>query len=249
MTALARQSFLADRQDRALAFAVVGSLLIHVALLLLLPLLREAQQRNEAEKPIVARLVEPPIRPPPPSSEAEPLAEARKPSMEASPPAPVRTTPRLQPASKRASAVPLARDAPRVDTLPAIEAHAAGSTSTSIPPSPNSASAPASDVPDAGTLAQYRLALMSAARSYKAYPRFAIENSWQGKVEVRMAIGVDGSIVGLSVLSSTGHALLDRQALDMIERAKAAAQVPPALRGRQFAVDIPVEFAFREPGA
>ena len=108
---------------------------------------------------------------------------------------------------------------------------------------------PAAEAPDAGTLAQYRLALISAARRFKRYPRVALDNDWQGKVEIRIVIDASGAIATLSVRSSAGHPLLDRQALEMIERAKEMALIPPALRGKEFSVDIPVVFSLREPDA
>jgi len=119
----------------------------------------------------------------------------------------------------------------------------------SIHPATRAHPASASEVPDVGSLAQYRLVVMSVARRYKRYPPLALENHWQGKVEIRMTIGADGSISSLTVRSSTGHSVLDEQALDMIQRAQAVAQLPPALIGRQFVVDVPIEFALREPEA
>ena len=103
--------------------------------------------------------------------------------------------------------------------------------------------------PDAGTLAQYRLLVLGAARRFKQYPETAAENNWQGKVEIRMVIDSRGEISSLDVRTSAGHAVLDRHALEMIERAKAFAQIPPSLRGKEFAVDIPVEFVLRQVGA
>ena len=43
--------------------------------------------------------------------------------------------------------------------------------------------------------------------------------------------------------------MLDQQALEMIEKAKAMAQIPASLQGREFIVDIPVIFSLREPEA
>ena len=106
---------------------------------------------------------------------------------------------------------------------------------------------PAADAPDAGTLAQYRLALISAAKRFKLYPRIAVDNDWHGKVEIRIVIDASGAIATLSVRSSAGHPLLDRQALEMIERAKEMALIPTALRGKEFTVDIPIVFSLREP--
>jgi protein TonB len=95
---------------------------------------------------------------------------------------------------------------------------------------------------DAGTLEQYRLALIVAARRYKRYPAQAMDNGWQGRVEVRLVVGANGMIQNSLVKVSSGHEILDNQALDMVKKAKPLAPIPPALRGREFTVDIPVIF-------
>jgi len=111
------------------------------------------------------------------------------------------------------------------------------------------ATASAPGAPDAGTLAQYRLAVIEAAKRYKRYPRVALDNNWEGRVEVRMVIGVSGAIASLDVHASTGHEVLDREALDLIRQAKSQTSIPASLRGRDFAIEIPVIFSLREPGA
>jgi len=266
MAALAERTVFSDRETRALAVAVVASVVLHAAILLALPMLREAQQRHaEVREPIVARLVEPP-KPAEIAAPAPTTPEVKKPVAAPAPPQPVQRP--VKPAPKPVTRAPLAVEPKpdKIDSPPVRQAAPIAEAPPSAPPrSPTNEGTPsasarssaiqaqpapaASDAPDAGTLAQYRLAVISAARHYKRYPRLALENNWQGKVEVRLSIGADGRISGLSVRSSTGHSLLDQQALDMIERAKAAAQIPPALRGKQFVVDIPVEFTLRDAGA
>ena len=88
---------------------------------------------------------------------------------------------------------------------------------------------------------------MSVAKRHKHYPPLALANHWEGKAEIRMTIGADGSISGLVVRSSSGHAVLDQQALAMIEQAKGTAHIPPALLGKQFAVEVPVVFTLQAP--
>ena len=87
---------------------------------------------------------------------------------------------------------------------------------------------------------------MGAARRYKKYPRVAMDNNWEGKVEVRMVIGANGMIASISVRSGTGHEILDQQALDMTRKAKPLAPIPAALRGKEFTVDLPVIFSLKD---
>ena len=105
---------------------------------------------------------------------------------------------------------------------------------------------PAQSAPDTGALDIYRLELMQMARKYKRYPRAAMDNNWEGRVVVRMVVGANGMISSISVATSTGHELLDKQALDMIQKAKGGVLIPPALRGREFTLEIPVIYSLKD---
>jgi len=107
---------------------------------------------------------------------------------------------------------------------------------------PTAATTRAGNDTEPGTLDQYRLALIVAAKRYKRYPVQAMDRGWQGKVEVRLVIGPTGAIQNSLVKASSGHEILDNQAMDMVKKAKPLAPIPAALRGREFTVDIPVIF-------
>ena len=49
----------------------------------------------------------------------------------------------------------------------------------------------------------------------------------------------------VSVKMSSGHYLLDAQALDMFRRAAAELALPGALRGQEFAFEVPVVYALK----
>ena len=95
---------------------------------------------------------------------------------------------------------------------------------------------------EAGTLDKYRLALIGVARRYKRYPSQAMEKGWQGRVEVRLIIGANGFTQSLSIRKSSGYEILDKQALDIVIKAKPLTPIPASLRGRQFTIDIPIIF-------
>jgi protein TonB len=101
---------------------------------------------------------------------------------------------------------------------------------------------------DPGSLAQYRLALIGAAKRHKLYPSQAIARGWEGRVEIRLLIAADGALSGASVKRSSGHDMLDWQSLDMLRKAHALTPIPPALRGRDFAVEIPVVYELKSEG-
>ncbi len=100
---------------------------------------------------------------------------------------------------------------------------------------------------DAGTLEQYRLALIVATRRYKRYPAIAMEKGWQGRVEVHMVIGANGMLASASIKTSSGHEILDNQALDMLKKGKTTVPIPANLRGRDFSIDVPVIFNLDNP--
>jgi protein TonB len=106
---------------------------------------------------------------------------------------------------------------------------------------PESAARPL-DAEEAGSREQYKVALIVAAKNYKRYPAQAMQNGWTGKVEIRLVIGANGMIQSAAIKTSTGFSLLDETALDMIKKAKPRVQIPPALRGKEFTVDVPVIF-------
>lgn len=101
---------------------------------------------------------------------------------------------------------------------------------------------------DRRTLEQYRLALMAAAGHYKRYPAIAMEKGWQGRVDVRMVIGANGMLAGASIKASSGYAILDNQAIDMLRKGKTTVQIPASLRGREFSLDVPVIFRLDDAG-
>ncbi len=247
-----------------LAFALLASLALHAMLLLGLPAPRISALRPpldsvltaylapaRAAPAIVSRSVAPPpapaLRGPRRALERRP-APARALRFAARPAdlAQVRSTPASRGAEQTASAAPAAAPALPVAAVPAPRATAAPASEDAgrAQPAP-----PRSAADRASALARYRLALIAEAQRYRRYPRLALDNDWRGKVEVRMAVAASGALASLSVGRGSGHAVLDRQALDMIRKAKPRAAIPAALRGREFTLDIPVIFALREPSA
>ena len=213
-----------DDGNRAIRIAFLASLALHAALLWVLPMLRAAQHpRGNAAVPVLVRLVEPLAKPAGNQVLLTPLAEAK-------PAAIAQLAPKRQPLARPESVVPL---------VPQIVMNSLPAPVTMEP----------AQAPDTGTLAQYRLAILGAARRFKHYPDVAVENNWQGKVEVRMSVDSSGEITALNLRASAGHEVLDQHALEIVERAKAMAPIPSALRGKEFAVDVPVVFSLREPGA
>lgn len=97
-------------------------------------------------------------------------------------------------------------------------------------------------VADGEGLRAYRIGLAREARAHKRYPLLARERGWSGTAEVRVDVSPDGRPQRIELAQSSGHALLDREALAMMTRAAAATPSPESLRGHAFAVSLPVVF-------
>ncbi|MGB4065136.1 MAG: energy transducer TonB [Azonexus sp.] len=91
-------------------------------------------------------------------------------------------------------------------------------------------------------LGQYRLNVARSARQFKVYPSLARDNGWEGVVHVSvvMAIGMGNPTVSLD--RSSGHGVLDQQALEMVEQAVSLAVMPEGMRGRNLSISLPVEY-------
>ena len=88
----------------------------------------------------------------------------------------------------------------------------------------------------------YRLAVATQARRFKRYPSQAMASGWEGSADIRVEVGSDGRPRAVTVARSSGREMLDRAALVMIDAGALRARLPDSLRGKAFAVVLPVVF-------
>jgi protein TonB len=88
----------------------------------------------------------------------------------------------------------------------------------------------------------YRLTLATQARRFRQYPAEAVASGLTGSTDVRLEVGGDGQPRAATMVRSSGHELLDQAALAMIDAGAAHARLPESLRGKPFAVVLPVVF-------
>jgi len=232
--------------------ALAASVALHAALLAGLPDLWTYSARP-ATAPLNAWL-EPGA---PPAAVAE-LPAAAVPPAERDAPPPKRAAPGRKPPAAPAPAEvasfshaePAPSPAAEPATLAAASAPPVAGGSSDAPPAlalgtPTLAPRPGDDALEAGSLAQYRLALIGAAKRLKHYPAQAIDRGIEGRVDVRLVIGADGAPAAVVVKRSSGHEVLDRQAVDTMRKATAATPIPPALRHREIVVEIPVLYELK----
>lgn len=227
---------------RLLAQAMLVSLALHA---LAFYTLRIHEHPVKAPAPPLSARLSSPAAPVPPAEPIAPRPVARRPapSAKAAPqrPAPVPALPVMSVEAARPPAEP-------VLSVPAAPAEPAPAAPGPLAPIGRAEPAPGAGAngPDPGSVARFRLELMEIARRYKRYPRVAQDNNWEGRVELRIAFAESGSISSLTVKKGAGRAVLDDAAQAMIRSAQAQAAIPPALRGKAFVLEIPVDFFLRE---
>lgn len=193
-----------------------------------LPPLQPVPPAPPIPAPAARPVLDKPAATPAPAVQKTAPAEAVK----AAPPEPASVAPAAAVSSSQPAAPGQARSAPQAPVVVATAATARSGSEA-----------------DRGTLEQYRLALIAATRRYKHYPAIAMEKGWQGRAEVHLVIGANGMLAGASIKTSSGHQILDNQALDMLKKGKTAIPIPAGLRGREFSIDVPVIFNLGNPNS
>lgn len=231
-------------QNRTFGYAVAASIALHaLALAAQLPAKRQIVEAPP-EPPLVAHLVElPPPAPPAVAKEepAKPKPQPTRPKPIAKP-APPKPAPAPRPSTPIAAAPPTPAPPPVIEEPPMPEGvdHASPELAPLAPPPTVAAIAPPPVAPPdpAADLARFRQELVDMAVRYKRYPRMALDNGWTGDVVVRIDVAASGAVRSVQVKTSSGYSVLDEQALEMFRRAAPAVQVPPALHGKDFSVEV-----------
>lgn len=91
----------------------------------------------------------------------------------------------------------------------------------------------------------FRARLMQSVRRHGGYPGQALEQKLEGDVAFEVGVGADGTLRRVDLARSSGHALLDRDAAELLGRAVPLTEIPQALQNRPFV--ILVQLAFRLP--
>ena len=99
---------------------------------------------------------------------------------------------------------------------------------------------------DGEDLRRFKLAIAVQARRFQRYPGLARERGWQGSTEVAIRLSADANLPQVTIEKSSGFAVLDEQAVDMIRRASAATQMPAGLQGHSIRFVLPVHFSLED---
>jgi protein TonB len=88
----------------------------------------------------------------------------------------------------------------------------------------------------------YSNLLASAISKYKQYPKLAQVRGWQGIVIVEIEMSPTGAVLSMIIKKSSGYDILDAEAMQMIQRAMPLPQPPESLKSKNFTVLVPVSF-------
>jgi len=101
---------------------------------------------------------------------------------------------------------------------------------------------PVPRLPSPQLLSNYGLTIAQVLARYKEYPPIAQMQGWEGSVTMQLRVAATGRLVQAEVHRSSGHDVLDRQALAMAAKAARFPPPPDALGEREVEVLVPVVF-------
>src|SRR5690606_13903266 len=87
----------------------------------------------------------------------------------------------------------------------------------------------------------YGQLLYNLVGKHKNYPQIAIRRHWEGEARIHARFML-GKLVEASIVTSSGHEVLDREALEMVRKAASQLPVGGELARKSFTVTIPVAF-------
>lgn len=228
-----------DSPDVLLSIAIALSVLLHAAAVAWLPGMRtEFPEKQEAGPLEIALRFPPPEIVPAPSP--PPQVEAVKPE----PPRP-REKPKPKPIARPAPETqPVVEEAPAEPALPPPPVVAVEPSPKTTPPAVTvPVPPPVRERPvDNLLLSSYGDTLARFLAQYQHYPRIAQLRRWEGKVQLKVFVAKKGTITNVVVAESSGHEVLDQQAIEMVNRANPLPNMPEGLQGREFTILVPVVF-------
>ena len=228
--------------ESTIIWAVTCSILLHILFFVVVP-----NFKFDVTKKIPDQLTVEIVNPKPPEPVA--LPEPPKPVEQIKPaPEPIKPLPKkelkpeptpvqnIKPEPTQAEPPPppsVITAAPKVDAPPTITAPP--------PPEPPKKIEPSQDDINAA-LGQYSSTLGRAIAKHKSYPKIAQMRGWQGDCLLDLKLDGNGNVLSASVKETSGHEVLDNQALEMARKAAPFPAPPDVLRDRSFNITVPVSF-------
>jgi TonB family protein len=96
--------------------------------------------------------------------------------------------------------------------------------------------------PSPEAVAEYKHKLVSSIAKAVRYPLAACADKLEGSIELQFTASSDGRITSRRIAKSSGHAILDQEALQTIDRVKTAPPFPRGVKARQLTFSAPIHF-------
>ena len=136
-----------------------------------------------------------------------------------------------------------AMDAAHAPALAGLDAPMLATAAAVAPASPSvAASLAASAQPHAAGAAAVEWRVQDWLARHRHYPRAARRSGAEGPVGVRFVLDRGGTLQGSEILESSGHAVLDRAALDLLQRAAPFPALPSDLAMDEIELVLPIEY-------
>lgn len=233
---------------------IAGSVLVHLLVLFGLP---GPPQARPAATVLMAELRAPALTPAVPQTQ-EPTRLRPPPKLAAKPPRPaaMETPPTVLAASSPTNPP----TNPPIVTSAAVAVSEVAAVATSvaeIPAIPAVASTADATLPEVRErrgkpstlwLAGYTRTISGQVARLKHYPPIARLRGWEGTTVVAIQLAADGTVLHTRIEQSSGHPVLDSQALAMVRQAEPLPPYPQGHNGDPLTVRLPIVFALAAPG-
>lgn len=121
---------------------------------------------------------------------------------------------------------------------------------TTAPPSTEALPAPAQAAPAAGASsshasqspATWQSDLLARLEKYKRYPAVAMAEHQEGVPMLHFAMDRKGHVLSAQIKNSSGHSLLDQEAVALVHRAEPLPIPPDSVEGDPITLTVPIEF-------
>lgn len=226
---------------RGLAIVVLG----HAAVLGTALYVRPAVDRLPPPPPIIASVILPAAEEEEIAA-AEPEPEPRPPEPTPTsppPPAPRQPDPRPVLAVAESAPVPVAPTVapPPVEQVP--QSSEAPDVRAEAPPGPPARASLDSLSGNPDDVRKYIAVIMRQLNRHKTYARELKKAKIEGTVVIQFTIDREGRLLASGVKQTSGHAELDRAAMDMLARANPLPAIPDFMDRDELALAIPVEYS------
>ncbi|MCB5190507.1 energy transducer TonB [Methylobacillus arboreus] len=202
-------------------------------------------------KPETIKPAEPVKQPDPepapvPKPAPKPVPQPPKPTPKPPEP-PVPSQPAEKPAAAEIPYAPAPAVVPNVMTAPPRENPTPAPVAPAPAPMPETTPAPPPPGPSQQDLdaarSLYGSMLSRAIAKYKQYPKIAQMRGWEGEVLLEVHCDDKGQVLSTQVKKSSGHNVLDEQAMTMVKKASPLPQPPEILRNnKNLVILVPVPF-------